>query len=285
MSKQADTYKLEYNGSIIECDRVTNVLGGTKGSAGLAEWNAKEERAGILRILGKHSKIEDAIAEIDARLIQNDDGKMVPWYFADELRDTAADNGNTVHHMVHRDATGEPLPATDVITPVAEQKFGHFLALKKATGFKYVESEKRVFSPELGVAGTLDLFVEWSNEEWLMDTKTGRLKRDAATQSITYAVLRAQTKAIEDGDVATLTEIQRAHREGRVPNIKWPRIGVLHLEEDGAEIYEIDPTLFVPLFRNFLFRLQAFRDDQTMRPFKRVWPLKDGKESKYLRAS
>jgi hypothetical protein len=263
---QTNTYLIPYKGGTLECDRVTGVLGATKASAGLSDWYAREERAGIIR----HIKAGGAVSEIENRT-QVVEGKVVPWYFAEEIRDAKAHTGTVIHHLIHQHATGESLPADMVPTADEIRRFEMWKKLMVSEGIVYASSELRRYSSVLLVAGTLDLKVSWRGRLWILDTKTGRLKRDAAVQAATYTVLDAETSLFEAEDWPGLEKFQAAYKRGEVPQFEWPSLGVLHIEDDSVELYEIDPKLNEMLVRNFLYRLQIFRDDQQMRPFRRVW--------------
>jgi hypothetical protein len=278
-NKQSNTYLIPFKGGTIQCDRVTSILGATKASAGLANWYGVEERKGLQAMVVNGQDI------LSLPLDNPDD------FFGSRVRDMKADSGTGIHALINCDATGEKLPDDIVLTPKDWERYKFWEDLKEREGIEYVDSELRVYSPNLLVAGTMDLSVLWKGVLWALDTKTGRLKRDAATQVVCYWMLRHETMAIQEGNEALLEEIAEAYAHGAVPNIKWPRMGVLHIEEDGVEIYEIDPALADQLARNFLFRLQIFRDDQTIRPFRRIYPgpkvLKNGtvKPAIWLRAS
>lgn len=280
-NKQSNKYLIPYKGGTIACDRVTSILGATKASAGLANWYGQEERKGIQAMAARGDI--DAIMRLPLTIPDD--------FFGSRARNVKADSGTGIHALINCDATGEKLPDDLVLTQLDWERYRLWEVLKEQHDIEYVDSELRVYSPNLLVAGTMDLSVLWKGVLWALDTKTGRLKRDAATQVVTYWLLRHETLAIQEGNEALLEEISEAYAHGAVPNIKWPRMGVLHIEEEDLSIYEIDPQIIDQLARNFLFRLQTFRDDQTMRPFRRIYPgpkvLKDGtvKPAIWLRAS
>jgi hypothetical protein len=279
---QSNKYILNHNGSTIECDRVTAVLGATKASAGLALWYGREERKGIQDILARGADPQAVLT-----LPTDDDDDL----FASRRRDESADSGTGIHALIYCDATDTKLPDDLVLTEDDWRRYKMWEDFKNQEGIEYVDSELRVFSPNLMVAGTMDLSVLWRGVLWGLDTKTGALRRDAATQMVTYWMLRYETLAIADGNQKVLDEIADAYAHGNIPIIPWPRLGVNAVGDDGIEIYEIDPKEYDRLARNFLFRLQVFRDDQTLRPFRRLHPQpklkKDGTypEVKWLRAS
>lgn len=294
---QSNKYVLQHNGQTIDCDRVTAVLGATKASAGLALWYGREERKAwteaitsrIPSVNAAPNQVALALGEIEnwIRLLTDDDDDL----FASRKRDEAADSGTGIHALIYADATDTKIPDDLVLTEDDWRRYKMWEDFKEKEGIEYVDSELRVYSPNLLVAGTMDLSVLWKGILWGLDTKTGALRRDAATQMVTYWLLRHETLAILDGNQAVLDEIADAYAHGQIPNIKWPRLGVNAVGDDGIEIYEIDPRECDRLARNFLFRLQVFRDDQTLRPFRRIHPgpklLKSGefKEVKWLRAS
>lgn len=293
-----DKYLLSYKGDMLSCDRVTTILGATKGSGGLSTWYGREERKGIQNILRMFSapvactnvetwwadnkRVLDEILNLP---IDDDD------LFASRIRDSKADSGTNIHKLINIDATGEKLPADVVITADEWRRFMYWDKFRRDEGIEYVDSEMRVYSPNLLVAGTLDLTFNWKGVFWLGDTKTGRLKRDAAVQSVIYWLLRCETLAIKYNDEKTIAQFAFAYKNGLLPIVTWPRFGIVHIEEAGVEFYEVDPSLPEALARNFLYRLHLYRQDQTMRPFRRLYPapriLKNGtsKPAGWLRSS
>lgn len=290
-------YTISHNGQILECDRVTSILGATKASAGLALWYGREERKAWKEAITSRIPALDtpssglalALGDIEnwiGRLADDDDD-----LFASRKRDESADSGTGIHALIYADATDTKFPEDLVLTEEDWRRYKMWEDFKNKEGIEYVDSELRVYSPNLLVAGTMDLSVLWKGVLWGLDTKTGALRRDAATQMVTYWLLRYETHAIAEGNQKVLDEIADAYAHGQIPNIPWPKLGVNAVGDDGIEIYEIDPREYDRLARNFLFRLQIFRDDQVLRPFRRLYPapklLKSGefKEVKWLRAA
>jgi len=294
-----DKYLLPYKGDMLSCDRVTTILGATKGSGGLAQWYGREERKAIQEIVSWLPTVsmlkedERQFAEVEGirtavlSLPTDDDDDL----FASRIRDSKADSGTNIHTLINIDATGQKLPADVVITEDEWRRFTYWDKFRRDEGIEYVDSEMRVYSPNLLVAGTLDLTFKWKEVFWLGDTKTGRLKRDAAVQSVIYWLLRQETLAIQTGDVDTQMRFARDYKLGIVPEVEWPRFGIVHIEDERVEFYEVDPKLPNALARNFMYRLYLYRQDQVMRPFRRLHPaprvLKDGtsKQNIWLRAS
>lgn len=299
---QSNKYLIDHQGTTLECDRVTAVLGATKASAGLALWYGQEEREAWKQAICERLPAVDASPATFALAV----GAIENWVgslkykgdkddeddlFASRLRDEAADSGTGIHALIYCDATGTKLAEDLVLTEDDWRRYMLWQDFKVKEGIEYVDSELRVYSASLLVAGTMDLSVMWKGVLWGLDTKTGSLRRDAATQMVCYWLLRDETLARNAENKERLAEIEDAYAHGTIPAMQWPRLGVNHIGDDRIEIYEIDPKQCDRLARNFLFRLQIFRDDQTLRPFRRLYPpprlLKSGEfqEAKWLRAS
>lgn len=297
MGEQSDKYLLPFNNQTIECDRVTNVLGATKGSGGLATWYGREERKAwkeaVLSAAPPEKAIPAAFGSAWGQLehfvnsLTDDDDDL----FASRKRDNAGDAGSNLHALISHDAKGTQVTEHEWYTWADVEKFHMWDKFRRENGIEYVDSEKRVYSPNLMVAGTLDVTFMWKGVMWLGDFKTGTLRRDAAVQMVTYWVLREETLAIENKVLDRQREFTEAYAQGGLPVIEWPRFGIIHIDDDGLEFYEVDLKLPDLLARNFLYRLQAYRDDQILRPFRRMYPppkiLKNGtvKEPIWLRAS
>lgn len=297
-NNQSDVRLIPHNGEVLECNRVTSVLGATKASAGLSTWYGKEERKGIQAIATwlpteamlledprQFKGVEEIRTAICSLTLDDDDD-----LFASRKRDDKAGAGTTIHELINLDALRVKAPANFQCTEDEWRRFMLWDTLRLEKEIEYVESEKTVYSPNLLVSGSLDLIVRWNGRLWLLDTKTGKLRRDAATQAAIYWVLRMETKAIEEKDLAAQEAFRLAYSQGTLPKLDWPSLGVLHIDDDKIEIYEIDPALHEDLAKNFLYRLQIFRQDKTLRPFRRLYPepkvFKNGKtqEVKWLRA-
>ena len=88
-------------------------------------------------------------------------------------------------------------------------------------------SEATVINRTVGYAGTLDLVAEMRRDRWLLDWKTGKgVYADSTLQLVAYA--RAEHYLGPDGEEhhMSLLEIDRA--------------GIVHLRDDGYDVYETD---------------------------------------------
>jgi hypothetical protein len=102
---------------------------------------------------------------------------------ADNIRDAAADRGNVIHNAITHIERGNELRVDTLLNGKegARQMTGEeieavfsYLAWKRESGMQTVLADETVVSRELGVAGTLDLFMEDEEAYWLIDVKTGK---------------------------------------------------------------------------------------------------------------
>lgn len=251
-SSSEDVYEIVHEGKTLVCDRVTNVLKATKSSQGLINW------------YGKLGTIE-----------------------AEKVRDSTADVGKATHALIEQDLTGRK-PGPDIaITQAAVRRFGHYLDWKAAHKVEpvpgYQCAEHTVYSPDLLVAGTLDLHLIVDGDEWIWDTKTGSaVRRDFADQVAIYTIFAREGRARALQDLPTLKMFKESYAACKAPAIVWPRMGILHITADGLCSWELNPDEREFYVEDFLHRLKSYRHDQTVRPFRRVWPCN---EEKYLRGS
>ena len=94
-------------------------------------------------------------------------------------------------------------------------------------GAEPVISEATVINRTVGYAGTLDLVARMGNETWLLDWKTGKgVYADSTLQLVAYA--RAEHYLGEDGE------------EHHMSSLEIDRAGIVHLRDDGYDVYETD---------------------------------------------
>ena len=96
-----------------------------------------------------------------------------------------------------------------------------------AWGAVPVISEATVINRTVGYAGTLDLVARMRGETWLLDWKTGKgVYADSTLQLVGYA--RAEHYLGDDGE------------EHHMSSLEIDRAGIVHLRDDGYDVYETD---------------------------------------------
>jgi len=250
-SNDENIYEIPYEGKILVCDRVTRILGATKSNVSL------------LRHYGDLGT--------DA---------------AEKNRDEKSNLGKAVHALIEQHLTGkQPDPDLPCSSSSAIRRFSHWLdwyekhKITVAPGYRC--AEHTVFSVYGLVAGTLDLHLLMAQVETIYDTKTGKyMKRDFAQQVAIYALMEREGRARATGDTAALEMFRKFWELLEPPRIDWPKMGVLHIPAEALTEWQINPDEAVEYAMDFARRTKSFRFDQTMRPFRRVWP---ETEEKYLR--
>lgn len=253
-----------------EYDRVTTILRATQSSDGLLNWMAKLERQKCLSIVVEAPDKQAALENL----------RSLDRYEGTQVKEEKADLGSQVHTLIEELYT-QKKPAME-ITNEAKRRFDSYLQWTTRRGFKAVASERTVYSPLLEVAGTLDLEGDINGQTFILDVKTGALRRNAAVQLAAYALLRSEMRALDDP--AVHAEFERAYMDFKAPwpFLKdYPALSVLHIPEDGLMEYEVDPKEVEHLVLDFLWRLHSFKLDKEIKPFRRIYPVP---QEEWLRA-
>ncbi len=93
---------------------------------------------------------------------------------AQEIKETAGEEGHVIHEAVERLRNGEKIRA-DELTSKGRKCIAAFVAWYKKVNPKILENEIRVdcdMRGEYEYAGTIDLVVEIDGERWVVDVKT-----------------------------------------------------------------------------------------------------------------
>lgn len=154
--------------------RVTTISGfSALGKDALIGWAAETER---------NAAIEAAIAAVSADALQPPDSlradilsRIGPVKAHLKAKQEAAEIGSQIHdaacwHL--RRLTDQPLPRKPVLSDPARLGFVSWLRWWEGAGLRPVRSEQKVWSRELGVAGTVDLIAESDEGVGVVDFKS-----------------------------------------------------------------------------------------------------------------
>lgn len=151
----------------------------------------------------------------------------------DQFRSAAALKGTDVHQYAEHVISGEP---AEVPIEIADHVDGYARWLERAA-FEPTLVERPVASRRHGYAGRFDLIGVIDDETWLLDIKTGSgIYGETACQLAAYARADFYSDGTPNGDELGLPHIDR--------------IGVLHVREDGTDLYAMGPI--DPAFAEFL---------------------------------
>jgi hypothetical protein len=156
-----------------------------------------------------------------------------------EAREVAADIGKEIHDLIKlyirhgRDAIGN-------YRPEVENGFLAFLEWEKVNGIQWLESEKEVFDPEHGYAGTLDAKCRFTlgpltNRVYVIDFKSSKGFWDGyAEQLAAYKHADSLTTKIPSDGMGIL----RLDKETGLPEFK-----------DYSDVYEVKLEFFFQLVK------------------------------------
>jgi hypothetical protein len=141
-----------------------------------------------------------------------------------ERRNTAATRGTDIHRYAEQVVAGL---AVDVPSEVADAVSGYARWLDDF-GFVSELTERPIANRGCWYAGRFDVYGDMHNTRWLLDVKTSNaVYGDASLQLAAYA--RAEVYVDDDTDGEP--------HEYPVPPVD--RIGVLHVRDDGTDLYDL----------------------------------------------
>jgi hypothetical protein len=232
-----DHYEIFINGDWVSLDRVTSVLHATKAAFGLTKWYGD---------LGTEA--------------------------AEKKRDETANDGKATHALIEHYLTGRFPGDGLVITETAQKRFIQWKRWAESRKLRCMKAESTVYSPYLKVAGTIDYIGYIDDQEWILDWKTGTVRRDAAVQVAVYALLEREGLRRMAHNVDAVDAMESFYDELKCPSIDWPRLGIMGVYEEGCELYEINPEEQAEYVSDFLRRRKSYLLEKSMRPFRRLYP-------------